>query len=349
MAIYIYGLKCPIAGVIRYVGKSENPEIRRRDHINSSSRNRHHTARWIRKLLADGLEPELVIFHCVAEGERWQDIERSFIASANERGWKLTNSTAGGEGNDYLDPADKARARAKQSATLKVMYNTPERREEARLRSLKAWADPEIKSRRIASIKATYATDEMKQKMSGISQEIGSRPEVKAKKSASLKAYAADPVRFKSRLDAISSPATRSKMSASAKARFAKAGSKDYLSSPELRAKLSERAKQRATPGYRAMMSEKAREFGNRPDVKAKRSASRLALLADPAMRARLGANAITKEGHAALSVKAAARWADPEYKAKIAAKMAARWADPEYKAKIAAAKIRAANKKKPI
>ena len=60
--IYIYGLKCPVEGVIRYVGKSVQPEKRIRAHLMGAQRGdyNHRTARWLRKIAKAGHEPELM-------------------------------------------------------------------------------------------------------------------------------------------------------------------------------------------------------------------------------------------------------------------------------------------------
>lgn len=260
--VYIYGLVCPIAGVIRYVGKSINPEKRLAYHISAAINctSDHHAARWLRKLANIELMPELVILHHVGPDERWQDVERAFIASAGERGWKLTNSTAGGEGLDYIHQADKDRYLANISAAMKELWNTPERREEARQRSLKSWADPEIAERRIASLRATGATNEFKDKMSAASIEINARADVKAAKSASMKAMWADPDRSVNNRAGLSNADTRTKMSASAKARFEKPGAKAFLSTAQRRQNVANGCKARSTPEYRAMMAEKTRQ-----------------------------------------------------------------------------------------
>jgi hypothetical protein len=38
MKIYIYGLRCPITGDIRYIGKSVNPAKRRLHHLGAAAR-----------------------------------------------------------------------------------------------------------------------------------------------------------------------------------------------------------------------------------------------------------------------------------------------------------------------
>lgn len=266
MPIYIYGLKCPIAETIRYVGKSINPKKRLRGHLTAAKTGRadHHTARWIRKLISLGVQPELVILREVMDGERWQIVEREFIANAELSGWKLTNSTAGGEGLDYIDPVAAEKYRTNLSRAMVELWNRPERRAEARARSLKAWEDPEITSRRISALKQTHSTDRMKRKMSDVNTEINSRPEVRAKRSESLRKSWADPAVSARRKASLNSESVRSKMSASAKARWAdpEKGSamRQVRSSEESRGRYRQAALDRATPEYRAAMAERTRK-----------------------------------------------------------------------------------------
>lgn len=266
MAVYIYGLKCPLANCIRYVGKSQAPTKRLIAHITHARTGyyKHHTSSWIRKLLRMGLQPELVILYEVRPSERWQDVERKFIADASLLGWKLTNSTAGGEGLDYIDPVAERKYRAKLSASMTELWNRPERRIEARERSLKAWADPEVTHRRVAALRATYATPAMKEKLSKTSADVGARPEVKAKRSASLKASWADGKRNAKRMASLSSIETRGKMSASAKARWADPEKGEAIrrirSSAESRENYRKVARARSTPEYRAAAAERTRK-----------------------------------------------------------------------------------------
>lgn len=190
MAVYIYGLECPVERVIRYVGKSTNPRQRLKAHISGAKRRAydHHTARWIRRLLSDGLRPSLVILREVQADERWQDVERETIASAESQGWRLTNSTLGGEGLDYADPEDEARYRANLSRGMAVYSASPEGK--ARLKKMvEAALRPEALARRNASIRAAAAKPEHRRKMANVNREIGSRPEVKAAKKAATERH----------------------------------------------------------------------------------------------------------------------------------------------------------------
>lgn len=257
--IYIYGLKCPLLGVIRYVGKSEKPQVRFIRHIRSAVRGdyNHRTARWLRKLHRLGMRPELVILHSVRPHERWQDVERQFIRTASQRGWNLTNSTAGGEGLEYTDPVAKARYIANLSAANKKVWSTPEGREAARKRVLAAWADPEITARRLASIKAAYTRPDVKAKLAAAKDEINSRPEVIEKRRQSIEK------RRRHLQEAINRPITRARMSGSAKRRWDDPERRAELiairSTPESKARLKASAIMRSTAEYRAMMAEKTR------------------------------------------------------------------------------------------
>lgn len=215
MTIYIYGLFCPIENTVRYVGKSNRPENRFRAHLSSArgSTYEHHTSRWIRKLLSQGHRPTLIILEEVAAEVRWQDVERAYIASAADWGWKLTNSTAGGEGLDFICPEASAKYRAKLSASLKKVWATPERREEARLRVLASWADPEIVARRKASSELARQTPETQARYVAAAKDIHSRPEVKEKVRASLKAAWADPERKERWVAATTTPEVKRKQS----------------------------------------------------------------------------------------------------------------------------------------
>jgi hypothetical protein len=192
MPTYIYALLCPLTESIRYIGKSQNPKKRLHGHIGEAVRSRynHHTARWLRKISALDLVPEIVFLEEVAADARWQEAERRWIAYGRAEGWPLTNSTAGGEGLDYIDPEAEAAYRKNLSRATKELWNRPERREEARQRALNAWADPDVTRRRIATRIATYEQHpELKLKWAAAMAEVNARPEVQAAKSAAMKRY----------------------------------------------------------------------------------------------------------------------------------------------------------------
>lgn len=264
MAIFIYGLECPVERTIRYVGKSNNPRCRHKAHISAAHRGvyDHHTARWIRRLLRDGLRPSLVILREVKAGERWQDVEREVIASAKSRGWRLTNSTAGGEGLDYINPEDEARYRANLKRAMDAYNATPEGRARQR-RMVEAALEPEALARRNAAIKEALSRPEVKERLSRAASELNSRPEVKAAKSKAAKEVWRNPEMRTRFMAGNASPEKKAKQSVARQAAWAdtEAGSKlrAIHSSDEVRRKKSESARRRSTPEYRAMMAERTR------------------------------------------------------------------------------------------
>lgn len=264
MTNFIYGLECPVERVIRYVGKSTKPSKRLKAHLSGARRFAydHHTARWIRRLLEDGLEPILVVLCEVLDGERWQDVEREYIATAEGKGWRLTNSTAGGEGLDYLNPEDEARYRANLKRAMGTYNATPEGQAKLR-RMIAATLEPEALARRNAAIRATKERPEFREKMIGVSREINARPEVKAAKSKAAKSMWRDPDMRARFMAGNATPEKKAKQSTAKKASWADpvvgARLRAIHSSEEVRHKKSEAAKRRATPEYRAMMAEKTK------------------------------------------------------------------------------------------
>jgi hypothetical protein len=93
---FIYILKCPKTGDIRYVGKSNNPKHRYNAHMRTDNTASCHKINWIQKLLKEGLKPELEILEEVSE-ENWKERERYYISKYREL-YDLTNCKDGGEG-----------------------------------------------------------------------------------------------------------------------------------------------------------------------------------------------------------------------------------------------------------
>jgi group I intron endonuclease len=99
--VYIYGLKCPETGVIRYVGKSKKPKSRYSAHLSHTKAKRYdniHLYRWIAKLLRNDLKPELIILDTCTNKD-WKEKEKEWI---NKYGLNnLLNMNEGG-----IEPPD---------------------------------------------------------------------------------------------------------------------------------------------------------------------------------------------------------------------------------------------------
>lgn len=97
MKTYIYILVDPISNQIRYVGKSNNPEQRYKNHKNRCRDKNTHKRNWINKLRLLGKYPEIEIIDIVFINE-WKYWERFWISYFKSIGANLTNYCIGGEG-----------------------------------------------------------------------------------------------------------------------------------------------------------------------------------------------------------------------------------------------------------
>lgn len=260
MVVFIYGLHCPLSGDIRYIGKSVNPQKRLRAHISSAIRGAtdHHTARWIRRLAASDLEPALIILHQVRSGERWQDIERKFIADALKRGADLTNSTAGGEGLDYVNEEDRSRYLANKAKAMAQYRATEAGRKQIAAFVRVASSDPEIVARRSAAIRAAYQNEELRQQISEASKRSSALPSVKAAKSKATAAMWENGEFRKRKLAHLKSDEFRAAQSARIAARWA---------DPEAKARLkagrwTEEARKAQADRIRARNQQAAKQAG---------------------------------------------------------------------------------------
>lgn len=94
---YIYALKDPTTGNIRYVGWSYNVARRLYGHLNrAGSERKTHKDLWLLKLIGSGSKPTVEVLE-TGNGD-WQSAERRWIAYYRSVGADLTNSTDGGEG-----------------------------------------------------------------------------------------------------------------------------------------------------------------------------------------------------------------------------------------------------------
>lgn len=94
---FIYVLKCPLSGEVRYVGKTNNPKERYKNHLNKAKDGGTHKRNWIGSLRKKGLKP---VFETIKEVfvSEWKDWEKYCIGYYRDKGYKLVNFMGGGEG-----------------------------------------------------------------------------------------------------------------------------------------------------------------------------------------------------------------------------------------------------------
>lgn len=85
---------------VRYIGKSNDPIARLKNHIKESRRrNKYRKDSWIKSLLNSGNLPILNIIEEI-EVEDWKSREAYWINFYKDQGCRLVNGTEGGEGSD---------------------------------------------------------------------------------------------------------------------------------------------------------------------------------------------------------------------------------------------------------
>ena len=97
MNTHIYVLKCPITNEVRYVGKTNNPSERYKNHLNKCRDGGTYKHNWINSLRKIGLKP---IFEIIDEVDikEWKEKEKYYIKHYRDEGCNLVNHTDGGDG-----------------------------------------------------------------------------------------------------------------------------------------------------------------------------------------------------------------------------------------------------------
>jgi hypothetical protein len=114
--VYIYTLVDPITGLIRYVGKSTNPDVRFRRHLkDAGDGKRDHKSNWILSLLKRGYKP--IVNTIEACASNWKEREIYWIAMLRSEGFDLTNSKSGGDGFEPCDETRRKMSDAKKGRT----------------------------------------------------------------------------------------------------------------------------------------------------------------------------------------------------------------------------------------
>jgi hypothetical protein len=98
MKYYIYTLE--YNKVVFYIGKSLNPEVRFRKHKSESKLKRTYKEKFINKILIKNEDISMSILDVVYIGTE-NYFEEYWISQFKQWGFKLCNSTSGGEGGDY--------------------------------------------------------------------------------------------------------------------------------------------------------------------------------------------------------------------------------------------------------
>lgn len=129
----IYRLRDPRTNAIRYLGYcSRRPETRLNEHLSRARQGLTtcHRDNWLRSLQDLGLRPRIDVLSDKFPPEKWEQVERYWIAVYRLLGHDLTNVTDGGEG--YVNWTEESRKKL-SAARMGLRRNigvphSPERR-----------------------------------------------------------------------------------------------------------------------------------------------------------------------------------------------------------------------------
>ena len=236
---FIYALCDPDTAMVRYVGKSDNPEKRLRGHFYEKSKT--HKTNWINTLKKQNKKPVLKIIEEV-DRSAWEASEIKWIAYYRNLSGNLTNTTDGG---DYLVHTPEICRKISESKMGHIVT------EETRKKISLAKKNPSIEYRKKLSeaLKGRKLSSETRKKMS---QAFKGR--VYSKETRSKMPVA--------QYGKTHSYETREKLSRATKA---------YMSLPEIRKKQSDSCKKQwANPEYRKKRSEDVRKQWANPELRKK-------------------------------------------------------------------------------
>jgi hypothetical protein len=96
MMMFVYALKCPDTGDVRYIGKTCDIERRVKWHMNQKTKD--HKGFWVAKLKRDKKRPLVQVLASGLTFDQANDLEVFLIAMLRLMGADLVNTTDGGEG-----------------------------------------------------------------------------------------------------------------------------------------------------------------------------------------------------------------------------------------------------------
>jgi DNA-binding transcriptional regulator YiaG len=145
--VIVYALVDPRDQRIRYVGKTHRTAQRRlRRHLAPCYLTGDtHKERWIRVLLAAGMEPTIVVLERCGSAEELVASERRHIARLRYEGAALTNGTDGGDGMGGWQHSDESKEKIRRALLGKPKSETHRRRSALSRRGLKASVETRTK------------------------------------------------------------------------------------------------------------------------------------------------------------------------------------------------------------
>lgn len=97
--IKFYILEHPETGYVRYIGKTVQ-SLERRLYSHLRCRFESYKSNWIKSLRRKGLTPKISLIEEIEYTENWEWLEEYWISQFRAWGFRITNMTDGGDGNN---------------------------------------------------------------------------------------------------------------------------------------------------------------------------------------------------------------------------------------------------------
>lgn len=110
---HIYTLLDPNTNQVRYIGKSDNPNNRLKDHIKKCGNSVNHKNNWVLSLLKENKKPILEVVDVVPK-EEWAFWETYYIDLYKSWGFELTNTAPGGVGGNLGSEVNEKISKSKK-------------------------------------------------------------------------------------------------------------------------------------------------------------------------------------------------------------------------------------------
>lgn len=166
MKYKIYTLNDPDTKEVRYVGKtSQSLKRRLAQHIRETYKVRNYKTNWIKQILFKGKLPEIKLLD--ETNNNWQELEIYWIAQMKYWGFKLTNMTDGGDGNN--NQVFSKETLLKKSLALKGRKRPKEVREKiSKSHKGKKLSEKTKQKLRLANLGKTYSEESKRKKYKGV-------------------------------------------------------------------------------------------------------------------------------------------------------------------------------------
>jgi hypothetical protein len=126
--MFIYALKDPETGEIRYIGKTNNPKKRMSSHLSPEKSKSLPSIRWVLKLRKQNKKP---IMEIIEETDDWESCEIKWISYYRSIGCDLLNIDNGGIVKIYQHCKYDRKSSKKYLRVMSMLSNLPEINEEA--------------------------------------------------------------------------------------------------------------------------------------------------------------------------------------------------------------------------